>query len=202
MLIFISGGVKGGKSMFAQYLARSLASDGASLGYAATMIPFDDEDRKRVARHLADRSGWGFSTYEEPFDVGRICRSIGAREVILLDSLTALVQNNIFPDAGTVRLDITAEDICRGIFELSEKAKDLIVVSDYIFSDACVYDELTEFFRRILGECHCLIASEAGIVLECFFSNIKEWKNLSGTDLTKVKEHYYLNYDHLRYFDI
>lgn len=188
--------------MFAQYLAKYLNTPGSTLGYAATMIPFDDEDRKRVSRHLSDRAGWGFCTYEEPFDVSRLCPAIGENEVILMDSLTALVQNCIFPDEATVRRDITAEDICGGIFELNDRAKDLIVVSDYIFSDAYVYDELTEFFRSVLGRSHCLIADRADIVLECSFSNIKEWKNPAGTDLAPVKEHYYLNYDHLRYFDI
>ncbi|MBO7699491.1 MAG: bifunctional adenosylcobinamide kinase/adenosylcobinamide-phosphate guanylyltransferase [Eubacteriaceae bacterium] len=202
MLIFISGGVKGGKSMFAQYLARSLNTEGTTLGYAATMIPYDEEDRKRIRRHISDRQGWGFRTYEEPSDVSSIIPLMGEREVVLLDSLTALVQNNIFPDAETIRSDIRAEDICEGIFELSEKAKDLIVVSDYIFSDAFIYDDVTELFRSVLGRCHCLIAERSDIVLECFFSNIKEWKNLRGTDLGPVKEHYYLNYDHLRYFDI
>ena len=188
--------------MFAQYLAKSLNTEGSSLGYAATMIPYEDEDRKRIRRHICDREGWGFKTYEAPSDVSSIVPLMGEREVVLLDSLTALVQNNIFPDAETIRYDIGPDEICEGIFKLSEKAKDLIVVSDYIFSDAVVYDGITELFRRVLGACHCLIAEKADIVLECFFSNIKEWKNLNGYDLTAVKEHYYLNYDHLRYFDI
>ena len=32
--------------------------------YWATMEPVDGEDRARIARHLDERAGWGFSTVE------------------------------------------------------------------------------------------------------------------------------------------
>lgn len=203
MIAFISGGVKGGKSMFAQYLAKNLNTPGTSLAYLATMIPYDDEDRKRISRHLKDREGWGFRTFEEGMDVRKIIPHLQGNEVILLDALTALVQNSIFPDAYTVNRDFDPRDVSEGIRELGEHAAHVIVVSDYIFSDAFKYDkDLTEFFRESLGRCHCLVADYADIVLECAYSNIKEWKNEAGIDLAPVKEYYYQNYDHLRYFDI
>ena len=203
MLCFISGGVKGGKSMFGQYLSRRLADEkNAPLVYIATMIPYDAEDEKRVSRHLKDREGWGFSTIEEPRDLSRAASQLSGGEVVLIDSLTALVQNTIFPDETTVAEDTDPRDIARGIMEVAKKASAVVTVSDYIFSDAYIYHDMTELFRRILGRVHCLVAENADIVLECGFSNIKEWKNLPGYDLTPVREHYYKNYDHLRYFDI
>ena len=61
MRVFISGGCKNGKSMLAQRIA---VKQGAPLYYIATMIPYDDEDRARIRRHLKEREGWGFETIE------------------------------------------------------------------------------------------------------------------------------------------
>ena len=45
MNIFISGGCKNGKSMYAQKLAKEMAdARGRALYYIATMIPTDEED--------------------------------------------------------------------------------------------------------------------------------------------------------------
>ena len=59
MTYLLIGGSKSGKSHLAQQLCRSL---GGPLVYWATMEPVDGEDRARIARHLDERAGWGFST--------------------------------------------------------------------------------------------------------------------------------------------
>ena len=61
MTYLLIGGSKSGKSHLAQQLCRSL---GGPLVYWATMEPVDGEDRARIARHLDERAGWGFSTVE------------------------------------------------------------------------------------------------------------------------------------------
>jgi adenosylcobinamide kinase/adenosylcobinamide-phosphate guanylyltransferase len=63
MNIFISGGCKNGKSMYAQKLAKKMAQEkNVPLYYLATMKPKDSEDNQRVLRHQQDREGWGFIT--------------------------------------------------------------------------------------------------------------------------------------------
>ena len=52
--------------MYAQKIARDMSrQQGVPLYYLATMIPVDDEDRARIARHLSEREGWGFETIEQ-----------------------------------------------------------------------------------------------------------------------------------------
>ena len=63
MKILLVGGSKSGKSGLAQRLCVQLAA-GAPMIYWATMEPVDGEDRARIARHLDERAGWGFSTVE------------------------------------------------------------------------------------------------------------------------------------------
>lgn len=63
MTVFLSGGCKNGKSTLAEQTAVCLSQPGR-LYYLATMIPHDEEDRSRIARHVASRSGLGFQTIE------------------------------------------------------------------------------------------------------------------------------------------
>ena len=65
-LVLVTGGVRSGKSAFAQRLAGKAANAGAgSVGFVATARVWDDEMAARVARHQADRpQTW--RTIEEP----------------------------------------------------------------------------------------------------------------------------------------
>ncbi len=197
MIVFILGGVKGGKSMFAQHLAR-LVSPGAPLYYFATMIPGDAEDAKRIRRHIHDRSGWGFNTVEEGISFRKGMAGIPTNATVLVDSITAYVQNNVFSPKGQTADEAMFADID----SLTERAADAIIVSDYIFSDALDYPESVTAYLRTLGEVHKYIASRADMVLECTFSNIRELKNTRGYDLSQVTAEYLKSTSHLLYADI
>ena len=70
MKIFIIGGCKNGKTSFAQELAVKLSGNGPRY-YIATMVPVDDEDRKRIENHIRDREGQGFITKEISEDIAQ-----------------------------------------------------------------------------------------------------------------------------------
>lgn len=165
MNVFISGGCKNGKSMFAQRVSKRLAGDGP-LYYIATMIPKDDEDRARIARHLRERDGWGFETVECPTN---IMAALDGRPngTFLLDSVTALLLNEMFkvdynkatdPDCG--------EEIASSLVEFSKRANNVVFVSDYIYSDSAIYDELTDNYRKALGCCDKALAACCESVVE------------------------------------
>ena len=103
MNIFISGGCKNGKSMHAQRIAKAMAvSENVPLYYVATMIPTDEEDRQRIRRHIEERAGWGFETLEQGRDIcGALRDGVDCRGVFLLDSVTALLSNEMFRPDGT-----------------------------------------------------------------------------------------------------
>ena len=97
MNLFISGGCKNGKSFFAQEEAKKQAEEkGVPLYYLATMIPADDEDRARIKRHLAERDGWGFTTIEQGRNICGALEKADPEGVFLLDSVTALLSNEMF----------------------------------------------------------------------------------------------------------
>ena len=64
MLILVSGGSASGKSEFAESLVLQSGCDRRY--YLATMIPYDEECRRRISRHRKMRAVKGFETIEVP----------------------------------------------------------------------------------------------------------------------------------------
>ena len=89
----------------------------------------------------------GFETVEQPVDILKCLDSCDADASFLLDSTTALLANEMFPAGNSVNmgapLQIAGELAC-----LCRQVEDIVIVSDYIYSDAILYDELTEAYRR------------------------------------------------------
>ena len=172
MIVFITGGAKNGKSSFAQELAVKLARGGKRY-YLATMIPCDEEDRDRIRKHIADRDGLDFVTIECGRDIASCLRLADANGSFLLDSVTALLMNELYPDSTTWALDPTAPERCeRGLTELCRKVSNIVLVSDYIYSDAVKYDPETECFRRGLARLDRAMAGIADTVIEVSAGNL------------------------------
>ncbi|MDR2520242.1 MAG: bifunctional adenosylcobinamide kinase/adenosylcobinamide-phosphate guanylyltransferase [Eubacteriaceae bacterium] len=190
MVTLILGGSRSGKSMLAQVLAiRLSAIREGKLFYFATMVPVDEEDEKRVARHRLERDGWGFEAVEEGYDIASKAPGFAKGDIVLFDSVTSYVMNILFSDNDVVNR-IRSDDIPKEIKALSDAAGDLIIVSDYIFSDAERYSPEIERYRSILGKAHLSIASFSDAVIECTYANVKIHKNTLGTDFAPVLEEF------------
>jgi len=154
--ILISGGCKNGKSSLAERTAAAMAR-GGPLYYLATMLPRDDEDRARVRRHVASRAGKGFETVERGRDILRALEETDPSGTFLLDSVTALLANEMFPAGGPdpgAPARVTSE-----LLAFAARAGNAVFVADFIFSDAEDYDPLTEAYRRGLADvCRALAA--------------------------------------------
>ncbi len=161
MSTFISGGAKNGKSFYAQRIAKAA---GTPLYYVATMIPHDAEDDARVLRHRAERAGWGFETLECGRDILSCLERADAGGSFLLDSVTALLSNEMFAPDG-----IHADAHLRLADELEtfvRRAPNTVLVSDFIYSDAALYDDLTEAYRAALAHVDRRLARCCDNVLE------------------------------------
>ena len=165
MKIWITGGAGSGKSSLAQELASALAAGGPHY-YVATMVPRDDEDRRRISRHIEDRAGMGFGTIECPC---RLTERItpDSEGTYLLDSATAMLANAMFGEREFVYDPDAAQKVAEDLQFFSGSVKHLIVVSDGIFSDAARYDEMTEGYRRRLAFIERQMAAHCDTVIEC-----------------------------------
>lgn len=171
MNVFISGGCKNGKSFFAQEEAKRQAEEkDAPLYYLATMIPADEEDRARIRRHVSERAGWGFITIEQGRDICGALKKADPDGVFLLDSVTALLSNEMFLPDGSVDSNAPWR-VSRELAEFAEKTGNTIFVSDFIYSDACRYEALTEEYRKGLAFCDRTLAGLCGQVIEVCYGN-------------------------------
>ena len=166
MNVFISGGAKNGKSTYAQTLAYDMAKEQkCPLYYVATMIPHDDEDRARIDRHRRDRAGMGFKTIECGNDIERELE--GKDGVFLVDSLTALLSNEMFRADGTVDAEASIR-ISESLRRLLKTHRNMIFVSDNIYGDGIKYDEYTDAYIRGLAIIDRAVAKECDRVIEMF----------------------------------
>ena len=189
MKMLFAGGSKSGKSMAAQKAAQDLAGGSRSLYYVATMIPSDDEDRDRIKAHIEARKGWGFETIEQGRSICDLLADPGVVRdgglpidkdgVFLIDSVTALLGNEMFSSSGDVDHE-AARRIAAELADFAGQVGDVIFVSDWIFADAApqwgMYDELTEEYRRGLAEINRSLASLCDRVFEYSAGMKTEWK--------------------------
>lgn len=166
MTYFISGGAKNGKSTLAQDLSVALAK-GGKLYYVATMISTGAEDDDRIRRHIADRDGMGFETVECFRNIMDCLKTADKDGVFLVDSVTALVQNALFPVEKNYEMDLSAADRCADeLVEFAKTVRHAIFVSDYIYSDAERYSESTEMYRKCLADIDRRLVAVCDTVVE------------------------------------
>lgn len=166
MTIFISGGAKNGKSTLAQDLTVALSKGGKHY-YVATMISSGAEDDDRIRRHIADRKGMGFETVE-CFRNIMDCLKIADKDgVFLVDSVTALIQNSLFPVEKNYEIDLNAANRCaEELVEFARTVRHAVFVSDYIYSDAEAFSESTEMYRKCLADIDRRLAAVCETVIE------------------------------------
>lgn len=166
MTVFLSGGAKSGKSHLAQELAVSLAGV-APHYYVATLRPSCREDELRIQNHLADRAGLGFTTLECFDRLTQMLPADASQATFLVDSVTSLLQNALFPPERDYALDEAAGTRCTdSMLAFLRQVKHAVVVSDNLFCDAEVYSATTEAYRRQLAAADRRLAAVCDVVIE------------------------------------
>lgn len=196
MLYLVTGGSGSGKSEYAEHAAvqafRALCGEGpdrqeaglktdedgaggkadlaGSLFYVATMKPYDEECRERIARHRRMRRGKGFETLECPCRIETLKGS--GQDVFLLEDLSNLLANEQYLEEGRIKgkgeeaRQQAAEAVLQPILKLAHLAGCMVIVTNEIFSDGTRYDEETEEYRRLLGFLNRELAGAADGVAE------------------------------------
>ena len=171
MMILVTGGSGSGKSAFAEDCVVSFGKTDRI--YIATMYPFDEESRKRVQRHRKMRQGKGFETVECYTGLDEI--RLPENCTVLLECMSNLVANEMFQEDGAK--DDTVPEILEGISEIEKQAKELVIVTNEIFSDGIDYDEETKRYQSYLGKINQELAKRAKTVTEVVYGIPVERKN-------------------------
>ncbi|WP_264740981.1 bifunctional adenosylcobinamide kinase/adenosylcobinamide-phosphate guanylyltransferase [Cytobacillus firmus] len=160
-LIFISGGVRSGKSSFAERTAAGLAiKTEGKLHYIAAGKAYDPEMEARIQRHQDDRdkSGLSWTTWEKSSALEEISGNFNNQDIILFDCLTTLLNNELFRAEDVWRnrefQENLSSDILRAITEIRKKCSSLVVVSNEVLNEPIGKNELVITYSKILGTLH------------------------------------------------
>jgi len=161
-LILITGGVRSGKSLFAESFAEKL---GGEISFVATAQALDEEMAERIKQHRTNRP-FQWKTYEEPYQVAQVIQKVGEKtEVILLDCLALLVSNFMQDYQEGIPNQSLADSIIGKINEITSEALQcpvtVIIVSNEVGLGLVPVNPMGRFFRDILGKANQIIASSS-----------------------------------------
>jgi adenosylcobinamide kinase/adenosylcobinamide-phosphate guanylyltransferase len=159
-VILVLGGVRSGKSRYAQLLAER----SGRVTFIATAERRDDEEmRLKIERHRAERpSHW--VTVEEPLELAQAIRS-GATvsDLILVDCLTLFAANLLEAHGeDETRLQSRIDDLCSA---LSSTFCPVVLVSNEVGSGVVPEYASGRRFRDLVGEINQRVAAVADNVL-------------------------------------
>lgn len=158
MVTLVYGGSGSGKSELAESLV--VASSNRNRLYIATMAVWDEEGRRRVERHRRLRAGKGFSTLERTHDL--LHAELPEGSIALLEDLTNLFMGEWYGVGKEGAIERTME----GISYLADRAEDVILVGNDLFSDGIFYGEEMEEYLTALAALHRQLAAKADTVIE------------------------------------
>jgi adenosylcobinamide kinase/adenosylcobinamide-phosphate guanylyltransferase len=159
--IFITGGARSGKSVFAEKLTLEF---GSALCYLATAQTLDSEMDERVKRHR-ERRGEQWQTLEEPLDLSRALQGCddGRYQAILVDCVTLWLSNLLFAHQGTT--EDLEERILADVRHLAERLREMrtpvILVSNEVGMGIVPENALARLYRDIAGRANQLLAAAA-----------------------------------------
>lgn len=165
-LIFISGGVRSGKSSFAEKLANEQAKKWeGKLHYVACGLHTDQEMAHRIQRHQELRSGnvipW--RTWEQPVHLLGIANQFTKDDIVLIDCVTTLLGNELFSlgESGITSHENIIEAIFQGICQIKTNSLRTIVVSNEVFHEPVHLEPFTFTYTKLLGQLHQKLVAAA-----------------------------------------
>ena len=165
MITLIIGGSGSGKSAYAEEEFSRLKNKGSKY-YLATMKVYDKDGEKRVERHRQMRKNRGFHAIEQAENIEYAMKKMeGSDNAALLECMSNLVANEMYQEKIHTVREVT-DKIKNGIEYLEKNLTHLMIVSNNVFEDGVLYDEMTMEYLHALDEINIWLASKAEKVTE------------------------------------
>ena len=178
MIAFVSGGVRSGKSRYAESLARAWQAEaGGKCYYLATAkaagATGDEEMARRIARHRRER-GEAWTTLEEPVAIDTEIGQVADRGTVLLDCLTLWASQVLYASpldegAAVAMLRVV-------MHEARARALNLVVVSNDVNEGLPIRDAEVQRYVAFLQRLHCQVVVEAEVVVQIIAGLPVYWK--------------------------
>ena len=163
-ITLVLGGVRSGKSAFAEKLARNA---GRPVLFIATATAGDDEMAERIRNHQASRPPQ-WQTLELPRDIGRHLTASVA-PVVIVDCITLLVSNILLSFPENSCTDVSLQNVQTEIDELIDAQVRLggqwLVISNEVGLGLVPPNPLGRVYRDTLGFANQRLARSAQRVI-------------------------------------
>ncbi len=152
MLYYITGGERSGKSRYAQNLALQLSE---TPYYLATSRIWDDDHRKRINRHIADRDQ-RWTAIEEEKEISEVIKK---DTVVVIDCVTLWLTNYFVDTKNDIEksLSLAKEEFNK----LLQREATLIIISNEIGMGVHAATEIGRKFTELQGWMNQYIAKHA-----------------------------------------
>jgi adenosylcobinamide kinase/adenosylcobinamide-phosphate guanylyltransferase len=162
-IIFITGGSRSGKSIYAQRIAESISG---ARTYIATCPVIDKEMEDRIRKHKEVRQSASWQTIEEVTDLAGALRRSKGSGVVLVDCLTLWI-NNLMYEAEQEKKYINEDVIgsrCEDVLGVcSELAGTVIFVTNEVGMGIVPENPTSRLFRDLAGRCNQRMANHADV---------------------------------------
>lgn len=182
---FITGGVRSGKSHFAEQQILKIAKQQQRVAYyIASGVAFDVEMQQRIEHHRQERALENWHTIEQPTNLAQAFEKIPNNAVVLWDCVTTWLTNELYvldeqqrpkwqnPSAFQREIGQT-KNILQ---QFRTREIPMIIVSNELLDEAPYMSEEVEFYRQQLGEFHQWLVKECTIAIEMDYSMPFYWK--------------------------
>ncbi|KXH83944.1 bifunctional adenosylcobinamide kinase/adenosylcobinamide-phosphate guanylyltransferase [Sporosarcina sp. HYO08] len=184
-LTFISGGVRSGKSAYAEkLLVNEARKNGHRLVYIASGVSTDEEMQKRIEKHQQDRAVEQWITIEQPIQLEKVLPFIQRGDCVLWDCLTTWLANEMYAgwEVGKPCIeqphcfDRKVERLFETIEEIQRIAAHFVIVSNEVLNDWPMYDASMEKFLAWIGKLHQSLVTKANTAIEMNYGIATMWK--------------------------
>ncbi|SDX04713.1 adenosylcobinamide kinase /adenosylcobinamide-phosphate guanylyltransferase [Marininema mesophilum] len=162
MIRLITGGIRSGKSAFAEKMAQEL---GERVLYVATGAGLDEEMEKRIQLHRNRRPfSWGL--VEEERDLPEVLQDVGEWDAWLIDDLATWVANDVMllseEEMKSHRESIEEKMLARVDRLLACCGdKEVILVTSEVGHGGVAMNRMARLFQDLLGRVNQRVANEA-----------------------------------------
>lgn len=174
-LTFISGGVRSGKSSYAEIqLVQAAHKESGRLVYIASGVSSDAEMKQRITQHKLDRANANWTTIEQPIALEKVLPFLRQGDYILWDCVTTWLANELYEgiEAKSPCLESSGciEDKIARLYttidEILSKANQLTIVSNEVFDEPASSYKETTIYTKQLGLIHQTIVQKATTAIE------------------------------------